>query len=100
MYLEGMRTTMLFLASCLFAIGCSKNTKADFEKLADQACACEADDAACGNKALTELSKFADSNKTSDPHQINEAGKRIYDCLSQSGVKPTEVTAVLEKMIE
>ncbi len=95
-----MRKMMMFAASCLFVVGCSKNTKENFEKLADQACACEADDAACGTKALAELNKFAESNKTSDPHQINEAGKRIYDCLSNSGVKPTEVTAVLEKMIQ
>jgi hypothetical protein len=89
-----------FVLVALLAVGCSKSPKADMEKLADKACACAADDAACGNAALAELNKFAESNKTSDPQQINEAGKRIYDCLSMSGVRPTNVTAVLEKMLK
>jgi hypothetical protein len=89
---------LMFVAILL--AGCSKDPTQDFEKLADKACECPLDDSACGQKALDELIKFADTNKTSDPRKINEAGKRLYDCLSNAGVKPTKVTAALEKMIK
>jgi hypothetical protein len=91
-----------FVVSALFVVGCSGSAEKDFEKLAEQACACAPDDAACGNKVLADVTKFAETHKTSDGdmHRINEAGKRVYDCLASSGVKPASVTAALEKMVD
>lgn len=90
-----------FVASCFLFLGC-KDATGDFEKLADRACECALEDAACGSKVLAEVTKFAESHKTSDGdmHRINEAGKRMYDCLANTGVKPTEVTAALEKLVD
>ena len=93
----------LGIVVCTFlAIGCGKNSADEFEKLANRACECAAEDTACGSKVLTDVAKFTESHKTSDGdiRRINEAGKRMYDCLSQTGVKPTDVTATLEKMVD
>jgi len=91
-----------FVVTCLLVVGCKKDPTADFEKLADRACECALEDAACGSKVLTDVTKFAETHKTSegDMHRINEAGKRMYSCLSNSGIKPTEVTSALEKMVD
>jgi hypothetical protein len=81
--------------------GC-KDAADDFEKLADQACECEIDDASCGNKVLTELVKFTETHKTSDGDvtRINEAGRRISECLGKAGILPNTLTAALEKMVD
>jgi hypothetical protein len=96
-----MRFFSVVVCSVLF-IGCGKNSADEFEKLANRACECAAEDAACGSKVLSDVAKFTESHKMSDGdiHRINEAGKRVYDCLSQTGVKPTDVTATLEKMVD
>ncbi len=90
-----------FVVSCLLIAGCKDATK-DFEKLADQACECSQEDTACGSKVLTEVTRFAETHKTSDGdmRRINEAGKRLYECLNNTGVKPTELTAALEKLVD
>jgi hypothetical protein len=90
-----------FIVSCGLLFGC-KNAADDFEKLADQACECGPDDAACGNKVLGDVMKFAETHKTSDGdvNRINEAGKRIYDCLGTAGIQPNALTAALEKMVD
>ena len=84
----------------LFA-GCNNATK-DFEKLADRACECEADDLQCGTKVLSDVTKFAETHKTSDGdlNRINEAGRRIYNCLGSAGILPNQLTAALEKMVD
>jgi hypothetical protein len=89
------------VVSALLLVGC-KDAAKDFEKLADRACECEADDASCGNKVLSDVVKFAETHKTSDGdvHRINEAGKRIYDCLGTAGIMPNALTAALEKMVD
>lgn len=90
------------LVVCLFlAAGCKDSTK-DFEQLADRACACPQEDTACGNKVLADLVTFAEHNKSSDGDQrrITEAGVRLDECLVNAGVKQTELTAALGKMIE
>jgi hypothetical protein len=88
------------IASCVLFLGC-KDAADDFEKLADRACECAPDDAACGNKVLSDVGKFAETHKTSDGdvHRINEAGKRIYACLFSAGIRDNELTAALEKMV-
>jgi hypothetical protein len=90
-----------FIASCVLLVGC-KDAAKDFEKLADRACECAPDDAACGNKVLADVAKFAETHKTSDGDvsRINEAGKRISDCLGSAGIQPNALTAALEKMVE
>jgi len=94
-----MRIITVLMSSVLL-FGC-KDAADDFEKLADRACECAADDAACGNKVLSDVARFAESHKTSDGdvHRINEAGKRIYDCLGSAGIQPNALTAALEKMV-
>ena len=89
------------IVTCLLFAGC-KDAAKDFEKLADRACECAPEDAACGNKVLTDVMKFAETHKTSDGdmHRINEAGKRIYDCLGSAGIQPNALTAALEKMVK
>ncbi|HEY5952416.1 MAG TPA: hypothetical protein VIV40_43255 [Kofleriaceae bacterium] len=89
------------IAACLLFAGC-KDTAKDFEKLADRACECASDDAACGNKVLADVAKFAETHKTSDGdvNRINEAGKRIYDCLGSTGIQANALTAALEKMVD
>ena len=98
---DGRMRFIPFIASCLLLVGC-KDAADDFEKLADHACECAADDTACGNKVMSELVKFAETHKTSDgdAHRINEAGKRIYDCLGSAGIQPNALTAALEKMVD
>ena len=90
-----------FIAACALLVGCKDPAK-DFEKLADRACECEADDLACGNKVLTDVAKFAETHKTSDGDvtRINEAGRRIYSCLGTAGILPDTLTATLEKMVD
>lgn len=90
-----------FFATCALLIGCNNAAK-DFEQLADRACECEAEDTACGNKVLNDVVKFAETHKTSDGDatRINEAGKRIYDCLGSAGIQPNALTAALEKMVD
>ena len=90
-----------FIASCVLLLGC-KDAADDFEKLAEQACACAPDDASCGNKVLSDLVKFAETHKTTDgdAHRINEAGRKIYDCLGSAGILPDTLTATLEKMVD
>ena len=90
-----------FLVGCLFAIGCKDATK-DFEALADRACACAEDDAACGAKVLADLVTFTDHTKYGDGSQsrITQAGVKISNCLVSSGVQPDKVTAALEKMVK
>lgn len=90
-----------FIACCLLLVGC-KDAADDFEKLADRACECAPEDASCGNNVLNDVVKFAETHKTSDgdAHRINEAGKRIYDCLGSAGIQPNALTAALEKMVD
>ena len=93
---------MRFFFVALFVAGCHSNATTDFEKLSDQACACAPDDSACGAKVMADVTKFAESHKASDGdmRRINEAGKKMYDCLANSGIKPTQVTSALEKMVD
>jgi len=88
-----------FIVTGLLLVGCNDTTK-DFEKLADRACECA--DASCGNKVLSDVAKFAETHKTSegDPARINEAGRRIYNCLGSAGILPDTLTAALEKMVD
>lgn len=90
-----------FIATCLLFVGC-KDAATDFEKLADRACECAPEDTACGNKVLSDIAKFAETHKTSDGDaaRINEAGKRIYDCLGSAGIQPDALTVALEKMVD
>jgi hypothetical protein len=90
-----------FIASCVLFLGC-KDATDDFEKLADRACECASDDAACGNKVLSDVAKFAETHKTSDGDvtRMNDAGRRIYDCLGSAGILPNALTAALEKMVQ
>jgi hypothetical protein len=90
-----------FIVSSVLLVGC-KDAATDFENLADRACECAPEDASCGNKVLSEVAKFAETHKTSDGdvHRINEAGKRIYDCLGSAGIQPNALTAALEKMVD
>jgi hypothetical protein len=90
-----------FIASCALLLGC-KDAADDFEKLAERACECAPDDASCGNKVLDDVVKFAETHKTSDgdPHRINEAGRKMYDCLGSAGILPNALTAALEKMVD
>jgi hypothetical protein len=98
---DGTMRFISAIASCVLFVGCTDATK-DFEKLADRACECAADDASCGNKVLSDVAKFAETHKTSDgdANRINEAGKRIYDCLGTAGILPNALTAALEKMVD
>ena len=88
------------IASCALFLGC-KDAADDFEKLAERACECAADDTSCGTKVLNDVAKFTETHKTSDGdvHRMNEAGKRIYDCLGSAGIQPNALTAALEKMV-
>ncbi|HEY5926765.1 MAG TPA: hypothetical protein VIV11_33995 [Kofleriaceae bacterium] len=90
-----------FIVSSMLLVGC-KDAAKDFEKLADRACECAPDDTACGTKVLSDVAKFAETHKTSDGdvHRINEAGKRIYDCLGSAGIHANKLTAALEKMVD
>jgi hypothetical protein len=90
-----------FIACCALLVGC-KDAAKDFEKLADRACECAQNDAACGNKVLSDVAKFAETHKTSDGdvNRINEAGKRIYDCLGTAGIQANALTAAMEKMVQ
>jgi hypothetical protein len=89
-----------FVALALL-VGCKDPAK-DFEKLADRACECPADDTACGTKVLSDVAKFAETHKTSDGDtaRMNEAGRRIYSCLGSAGILPDQLTAALEKMVD
>ena len=89
------------IASCALLFGC-KDAADDFEKLADSACECATDDAACGNKVLSDVAKFAETHKSSDGDvaRINEAGRRIHSCLFSAGIPEKDLTAALEKMVE
>jgi hypothetical protein len=91
----------ILFVTCALLVGC-KDASGDFEKLADRACECAPDDASCGNTVLSDVMKFAETHKTSDGdhHRINEAGKRIYDCLGTAGIQPNVLTAALEKMVD
>jgi hypothetical protein len=92
---------LLVIVGCLSFAGCKDATK-DFEGLAERACACAADDVACGNKVLADLVTFTDHAKMSDGNQakITAAGVKISGCLSSSGVQEKQVTAALEKMVK
>ena len=91
-----------FVVAVLLLAGCKKDPTTEFEKLADRSCECATDDLACGSKVFTDLVSFTEQHKASDGNQarITAAGKRIYDCLTMSSVKPKEVTSALEHMIE
>ncbi len=93
-----MKLRML-VVSCLLVAGCKNPTK-EFQGLADRACACEEQDARCGNKVLADLSTFSENNKTNGSQDWIKAGMRLTDCLTQTGVKPRELTAALEKIAE
>lgn len=90
-----------FIATCLLTVGCNNATK-QFEQLADRACECPPDDTSCGTKVLNDVVKFAESHKMSDGdvNRINEAGRRIYNCLGSAGILPNQLTAALEKMAD
>lgn len=87
------------VASCLFFLGC-QNTAKGFEQLADRACECAEQDAACGNKVLADLAKFSETNKTSGGKDWVKAGVRLHDCLTATGVKMGELTAALERIAD
>jgi len=91
---------LLALVTCLYVLTGCKNPTKDFQKLADDACACNDADAACGQKVMADIVTFAEHNRMSDGEQTKmvEAGKRINDCLLSTGVGPKAVTAALEKM--
>jgi hypothetical protein len=93
--------SLLFIATCLLA-ACGNDTTKDFEALADRACECAPDDTACGTKVLSDVAKFAETHKSSDGdvNRINEAGRRIYNCLGTAGILPNQLTAALEKMVD
>jgi len=82
----------------LFA-GCRNDAK-EFENLAAKACACAEGDSACGSKVLGDVVKFADEHGSShaDQRRINEAGVKLSECLINTGVKQTALTAALERM--
>ena len=90
-----------FFVGCLFVLGCKDPTK-DFEALADRACQCAENDAACGAKVLSDLVTFTEHTKYGDGNQsrLNAAGVRISNCLVESGVNTDKVTAALEKMVK
>jgi hypothetical protein len=90
-----------FIASAALLVGC-KDAAKDFESLADRACECAPEDTACGNKVLSDVVKFAETHKSSDGDstRINEAGRRIYDCLGSAGIQANALTAALEKMVD
>jgi len=94
--------SLLFIASCLFMVGCTNDTTKDFEALANRACECAPDDMACGTKVLSDVAKFAETHKTTDGDvkRINEAGRQIYNCLGTAGILPNQLTAALEKMVD
>ena len=86
------------VVSCLFFLGCQKNGAKEFEGLADRACDCAEQDTACGNKVLTDLAKFSETNKTSGEKAWVKAGVRLHDCLTATGVKMSELTAALDRI--
>ena len=88
-----------FVLGCLLFTGCKDATK-DFESLAERACACADNDAACGNKVLADLVTFTEHTKLSDGNQarITQAGVKISNCLMDTGMQPNQITAALEKM--
>jgi len=90
-----------FVAGCLLLVGC-KDTTGQFEKLADQACECAMEDSTCGNKVLGDVVKFAESHSMSDgnANRINAAGKKLNECLMNTGVREKELTSALEKMVD
>ena len=93
-----MRFLSVVVGLVLFT-GCKDATK-DFEGLADRACQCAEDDAACANKVLADLVAFTAHTKISDGNlqRITQAGARISNCLVGAGAQPDRVTAALEKM--
>ena len=90
----------LAVMTCLYVLTGCKNPTKEFQGLADEACACTENDAACGQKVMSDIVSFAEHNKMSDGDQSKmiDAGKRINDCLLQTGVGPKAVTAALERM--
>ena len=93
-----MRSVLVFV--CCLAIAACRSDAKDFEALADQACACEEGDTACGNKVLAGVNKYAEEHGTShsDQDRITAAGVRLHECLINTGVQQTALTAVLERM--
>jgi hypothetical protein len=93
-----MRSVQLVVSVLVFS-GCRDDAK-EFEAIAQQACECAEGDAACGEKVLAAVVKFADDHGTkhSDQARINEAGVKLTNCLLETGVKPTALTAALERM--
>jgi hypothetical protein len=89
----------VLVASILLLTACKADPTKDFEALAERACACPEEDAACGTKVLADLVTFAGSHSSSDgdSERITAAGVRVNDCLSMTGVKPTEIIAALER---
>ena len=89
----------VFVVCCLLGAGCRDDAK-EFEQLAEQACACDEGDTACGTQVLAGVVKFAETHGTShsDQGRINQAGARLHECLINTGVKPNELTAALERM--
>ena len=95
-----MRFTFIVCVA-LFA-GCGKNTTKEMEGLAERACACADNDAACGSKVLSDLVAFTEHNKLTDGdlRTVTEAGAKISNCLVSTGVGGDKVTAALEKMVK
>ena len=87
------------VVSCLLFLGCQSTAK-EFEGLADRACECAEQDAACGNKVLADLAKFSETHKTTGSKDWIKAGVRLHDCLTATGVKMGELTAALEKIAD
>jgi hypothetical protein len=92
-----MKLFALVVLVSAFAIGC-KGPEKDFEALADRACACADNDTACGAKVLADVSKFTAANSTNGSQKWIETGVRLNDCLTSTGVQPTEVTTVLAQL--
>jgi len=85
------------LVTGLLAVGCNNPTK-EFQGLADRACQCAEADTGCGNQVLTQLAAFAADHKAPGTSDFNQAGVRLNDCLTATGVEPRQLTAALEKL--
>ena len=87
--------------SCLLFTGCKDATKG-FEDLADRACTCAEEDAACGDKVLADVVSFAEHNKISDGNyeKITQAGVRLNNCLTATGINQTKLVSALDRMVK